>query len=139
MSGQILVPYDDSGPAEKALEYAFETFPDAAVTALYVVPIPAGYWTAFGDARELGAEQGREHGEEILENATTVATEYDRELETEVDIGKPAQTIVSRVEEGEFDTIIIGSHGREGVSRILLGSVAEMVVRRSPTTVIVVR
>lgn len=139
MSSRILVPYDGSGPAEKALEYAFETFPDAAVTALYVVPIPEGYWTAFGEAGEIGAEQGHEHGEEILENATAVATKYDRELDTDIDTGKPAQTIVNRAEENEIDQIVIGSHGREGVSRILLGSVAEMVVRRSPTPVVVVR
>lgn len=139
MSKQILVPYDGSDPAEKELEYAFETFPEAAVTALYVVPISEGYWTAFGEAENLDIERGRERGEEILEDATATATEHDRELETEIETREPDQMIVDRVEEEEYDTIVMGSHGREGVSRILLGSVAENVVRRSPTPVAIVR
>ncbi|MFW6265865.1 MAG: universal stress protein, partial [Halanaeroarchaeum sp.] len=43
------------------------------------------------------------------------------------------------VEETDVDHVVIGSHGRSGVGRILLGSVAERVVRRSPTPVTVVR
>lgn len=139
MSNRILVPYDGSDPAETALEYAFEKFPDAAVTALYVVPVPEGYWPAFGAAEEIDIERGRERGGELLEEATTIAQESNRDLETEVDTGKPDQVIVSRAEDEGYDTVVIGSHGREGVSRILLGSVAENVVRRSPTPVVVVR
>ncbi|RKD88971.1 universal stress protein [Halopiger aswanensis] len=139
MTERILVPFDGSDPAEAALEYAFETFPDASVTALYVVPVPEGYWRAFGAAEEIDMKQGRERGAELLEEATAIAQEHDRELETEVDKGKPEQTIVSQAEDEAYDTIVIGSHGREGVSRILLGSVAENVVRRSPTPVVVVR
>lgn len=139
MSDRILVPYDGSEPAEAALEYAFETFPEASVTALYVVPIPEDYWTAFGDTEQRSIERSRERGEEILEEATAIATEHDRELQTDIDTGKPDRTIISRAEDKDYDTIVIGSHGREGVSRILLGSVAENVVRRSPIPVVVVR
>lgn len=139
MSERILVPYDGSGPAAAALEYAFDTFPDAAVTALYVVPVPEGYWDAFSAAEEIDMKRGRERGAELLEEATEIARERDRTLETDVEVGKPKRTIVDRAEEEAYDAIVIGSHGREGVSRILLGSVAEGVVRRSPTPVIVVR
>ncbi|AEH39376.1 universal stress protein [Halopiger xanaduensis] len=139
MSERILVPYDGSDPAEAALEFAFETFPDAGVTALYVVPVPEGYWQAFGAAEEIDRKRGRKRGEEILEEATAIAREHDRNLETVIETGKPDQMIVSQAEEEEYDTVVIGSHGREGVSRILLGSVAENVVRRSPTPVVVVR
>ncbi|MFC6719052.1 universal stress protein [Natrialbaceae archaeon GCM10025810] len=139
MSERILVPYDGSVPAKEALEYAFEMFSEATVTALYVVPIPEDYWTAFGEAGDLDLDRGRERGAEVLEGAPAIADERDRELETDVETGKPDRVIVERIEDEGFDTVVIGSHGREGVSRILLGSVAEKVVRRSPAPVVVVR
>ncbi|SIR76240.1 universal stress protein [Natronorubrum thiooxidans] len=141
MSERILVPYDGSPPATKALEYAFETFPDASVTALTVVPLPEGYWAAFEDDEHRAAdiERARERGQEILEDATTTAAAHDRELDTDVATGKPDREIIEQAETEGYDTIVIGSHGREGVSRVLLGSVAEAVVRRSPIPVVVVR
>ena len=138
MTDRILVAYDGSDPADSALEYAFETFPDASVTALYVIPVYEGYWTSFGEGeREL--ERARERGEKTLEGATEIAAAYDRDLETEIASGEPERTIIDVAAEEEYETIVVGSHGREGVSRILIGSVAEAVVRRSPTPVIVVR
>ncbi|ELY44616.1 universal stress protein [Natronorubrum sulfidifaciens] len=141
MSERILVPYDGSPQATDALEYALETFPDASVTALNVVPLPEGYWAAFEDTEHRAADIDRAHerGQDVLEEAITVAAEHDRDLETEVATGKPAREIVEQAETDEYETVVIGSHGREGVSRVLLGSVAEMVVRRSPIPVVVVR
>ena len=141
MSERILVPYDGSPPSEKALEYTFETFPDADVTAVYVVPVPEGYWAAFEDPEDRipGADEADERGRTILDEATDIAAEHDRDLDVEVDTGTPDHVIVDRAADGEYDMIVIGSHGREGVSRILLGSVAENVVRRAPVPVTVVR
>ncbi|ADD07191.1 UspA domain protein (plasmid) [Natrialba magadii ATCC 43099] len=141
MSEQILLPYDGSTPSEKALEYALETFPDADLTALYVVPAPRGYWGAFEEAEDRipNAEKAKERGHELLDDAEAMAADQDRDLETELIVGEPEHVIVGQASDGEYDTIVIGSHGREGVSRVLLGSVAEKVVRRSPTPVVVVR
>ncbi|WP_306061692.1 universal stress protein [Natronococcus wangiae] len=141
MSDKILVPYDGSPPSKRALEYTFETFPDADATALYVVPAPEGYWAAFEDpdVRVPNADRGRDRGRDILDEATEIAAEHDRELDTEIELGKPDHAIVWKAENAPYDAIVIGSHGREGISRILLGSVAEKVVRRSPTPVVVVR
>lgn len=139
MSDRILVPYDGSEPATKALEYTFEKFPDADITALYVVPLPEGYWAVFEDSEERIPAATDERGRTIINEATELADERGRELTTEVDTGKPEREIVDRVADGAYDTVVIGSHGREGVSRILLGSVAESVVRRSPIPVVVVR
>ncbi|SER87570.1 universal stress protein [Natrinema salaciae] len=141
MSDRLLVPYDGSDPAEDALEYALETFPDGDVVALYVVPVPEGYWAAFQepDERIPAADGAHDHGRDILDEAADVAANRDREIETEIATGKPDHEIVERAVDGAYDTIVIGSHGREGISRILLGSVAENVVRRSPIPVVVVR
>ncbi|OIB58108.1 universal stress protein [Natrialba sp. SSL1] len=141
MSEQILLPYDGSTPSEKALEYALETFPDAALTALYVVPAPRGYWASFEEPEDRipNAEGAKERGRETLDEAVATAADQGRDLETELLIGEPEHVIVGQAAEGGYDSIVIGSHGREGVSRVLLGSVAEKVVRRSPTPVVVVR
>jgi nucleotide-binding universal stress UspA family protein len=53
--------------------------------------------------------------------------------------GDPANEIVAYAEETDVDHIVVGSHGRSGLSRVLLGSTAEKVVRRSPVPVTVVK
>lgn len=141
MNENVLVPFDGSEPAKGALEYAFETFPDSTVTAFYVIEVPGGYWTAFEDVEtEMpGYERASERAEEIVAEATEIGADHDRDVTTEIETGRPKQLVVDRAEEDDVDAIVIGSHGREGVSRILLGSVAEAVVRRSPVPVVVVR
>jgi len=54
-------------------------------------------------------------------------------------VGRPARAIEECAEEAAVDHVVIGSHGRDGIARILLGSVAETVVRRSPVPVTAVR
>ena len=80
-----------------------------------------------------------ENAESLLESARSVAEERDATVSTETVRGTPARRIVEFAEEEGVDQIVIGSHGRSGVSRVLLGSVAEQVVRRSPVPVTVVR
>ncbi|MFB6177175.1 MAG: universal stress protein, partial [Halobaculum sp.] len=60
-------------------------------------------------------------------------------VETDTAVGRPASAIVEYAETNEVDHLVLGSHGRTGVSRLLLGSNAEKVVRRSPVPVTVVR
>lgn len=56
-----------------------------------------------------------------------------------VAVGKPAAEIAKTAKEWPADVIVIGSHGRHGVQRALLGSVAEAVMRHAPCSVLVVR
>lgn len=56
-----------------------------------------------------------------------------------VAVGKPASAIVKTAKEWPADVIVIGSHGRHGLERALLGSVAEGVMRHAPCSVLVVR
>ncbi len=80
----------------------------------------------------------REKGEWILESVLDAVPD---EVETEPDLvaGHPAKAILRYADEHAVDGIVIGSHGREGPARVLLGSVAETVVRRSAVPVTVVR
>ena len=68
-----------------------------------------------------------------------VTDAYDATFATETVVGRPARTIVDYAEQEDVDAVVIGSHGGEAVGRVLLGSVAETVVRRSPVPVTVVR
>lgn len=140
MAKKTLVPIDDSPQAEAALAYALEEFPESSITALHVVRLPEGYWASFAESpAELpGYESAREHGRELLDAAARTAANEDREIETVVETGTPSREIVDYAVDGDFDQIVVGSHGRHGVDRVLLGSVSEAVVRRAPMTVVVV-
>ncbi len=140
MPRKTLVAVDGSPQSEAALAYALEEVPESAITALHVVQLPEGYWASFAssDAELPGYEQAQERGRELLEEAVEAAADAGRELETEIVSGKPAREIVDYATENGFDQIVVGSHGRHGVDRVLLGSVSEAVVRHAPMTVVVV-
>lgn len=138
----VLVPIDGSPQADAALEYALEEFEDTEITVLNVIdPIEAGYTsqaTVPGYSEEW-FEQSKAAADELFEDAQAAADEYGVDLATATEVGRPSRTIVSYAEDNDVDQIVMGSHGRSGVSRILLGSVAENVVRRSPMPVTIVR
>jgi len=142
MTKRLLVPVDGSDPADAALDFALEEYPDADITALSVIdPTDVGYGSveAAPSTFEHLQRTAEERTEAVLEAARETAAERGIELTTETVIGMPSRAIVEWAENNEVDGIVIGSHGREGVTRVLLGSVAESVVRRSPVPVTVVR
>lgn len=138
MAQRILVPYDGSPPADEALDKASELFPEATLVALTVVdPSEASYVGDGAPFPDEWQEDAIHSAEETLDKASDHLS--DRELETHWEIGRPSRTIVEFVEAEEIDHVVMGSNGRTGVARLLLGSVAETVVRRSPVPVTVVR
>lgn len=134
----VLVPMDGSDPARAALEYACERYPDAELTVLYVADPTEGITdsTAGGEPDDDGR---RTRAEAVFERARAIAADHDRPISTELFAGDAARSIVGFAAEGNVDHVVIGSHGRTGVSRVLLGSVAERVARRSPVPVTIVR
>ncbi|WP_255193906.1 universal stress protein [Natronobeatus ordinarius] len=144
MATHVLVPIDDSDQATKALEFALEEHADAQITALNVID-PSDFYAATGI--EGGAmanyEQIRENHENraknLLEEASKRAADAGVEIETDHVLGGVSRTIIEYADEHDVDHVVIGSHGRTGASRILLGSVAERVARRSPVPVTIVR
>jgi nucleotide-binding universal stress UspA family protein len=133
---KILVPVDESEQSHEALRYAHETFPHAEITALHVIAADS-YWTAFADDSVAvpGYERARKRAEALLDASRNETPE----IETRIETGSPAHEIVDYAGKGGFDAVVIGSHGRTGAARILLGSVAETVARRSPVPVTIVR
>ncbi|QLG50038.1 universal stress protein [Natrinema halophilum] len=136
----VLVAYDSSEPAQKAVEHAFVTYPDREIVLLRVIEAADGFT---GAGIKLTQEAIRERTEEVSaefpDEIRDIVSDPDVEFRTELVVGKPAREIVSYAEEHDVDHIIIGSHGRSGLTRVLLGSVAETVVRRAPVPVTVMR
>ncbi|MFW6018069.1 MAG: universal stress protein [Halapricum sp.] len=142
MGKHILIPVDGSDQAHRACEFVAEDYPHADVTLLHVInPAEAGYSVQAGlpTFSEEWYERQKGRAEEIFEEVESDLEGSNGSIEQEIEIGKPTNTIVEFAEMNEVDQIVMGSHGRSGVSRILLGSVAETVVRRSPVPVTVVR
>lgn len=142
MVRHVLVGYDESPQAEAALEHALSTYPDARVTVLHVTD--PRKWTIEGDEfgptfSEATYEEVTESGKRIIEEAAEVAERHGREIATELRTGGPGREIVRFARENDVDHVLVGGHGRQGVSRLLLGSVSETVVRRSPVPVTVMR
>jgi nucleotide-binding universal stress UspA family protein len=138
---RVLVPFDGSEQAKAALEYADSEHGDDDLVLLHVLDFVESGYNAAPEAALAGYwdewyEDAKSSGEKLLEEASE---EIDADPETELVVGRPSHAIVEYVEENDIDAVVIGSHGRDGLSRILLGSVAETVVRRSPVPVTVVR
>ncbi|MFC6764298.1 universal stress protein, partial [Natrinema soli] len=72
-------------------------------------------------------------------DADARAADHGRSIDTTVVVGQPADAIVDHATENEIDLIVVGSHGRTGFSRVLLGSVAERIARQAPVPVTIVR
>ena len=136
---RVLVPMDGSEQSWTALEYALEQFPEATLVCLRVAdPVQVGYGSGLdGNAAEEVMAAQEEAAEEMFEEVRERAGTAGVDLETRVEVGRPARVIEELAE--ECDHVVVGSHGREGIARVLLGSVAETVVRRSPVPVTVVR
>ncbi len=142
MPSDILVAMDDSIHAERALEYALESYPDATVTVLHVVGVPS---MLMGEAAGLALaadleDAASERAEPVFERARAIAADLDHEIRTSEAVGHPARTIVDRA--ANYDLVVLGSHGadwRRATRRFLIGNVAETVVKRAPVPVVVVR
>ncbi|MFB6107519.1 MAG: universal stress protein [Haloplanus sp.] len=142
MPDHVLVPFDGSDLSVRALDHALSSFPDAAVTVLYVVdPIDLVYEAEAGGTgvAEEWFAAAREGADDVLDRAQARADEDDVTLSREVIVGAAGREIVRYTEDHDVDHVVLGSHGREGLSRVLLGSVAEYVVRRAAAPVTVVR
>ena len=136
---RILVPIDFSDCAKKALRYAIPLAKDyeAALTLLYVVPTHHG---EYGDIDYAILEAEMRAGSE-KELSTLAVDEVRGEVpaDTLVRTGSPGLEIIEVAKSLSADLIVISTHGRTGLKHVLLGSIAEAVVRRAPCPVLVVR
>ena len=143
----ILVPTDGSSTATQAAEQAFElaTLCNATVHILHVVELSyqASVDTLAGlESSSLPDEMAaarEEAGEELTSTLAENASERGLTTVTEVDRGFAPRTILDYVAEYDLDLIVMGTHGRSGLDRLLLGSVTERVIRQATVPVHVVQ
>ncbi|MEF8856237.1 MAG: universal stress protein [Haloplanus sp.] len=139
---RILVPTDGSDGVERAIEHAAEVARtnEADIHGLYVLSTDAYAGLAMESSWENVDRLLREDAQEAVARVREIAGTVDEEVpvETAVVEGKPSREIVRYAEEVGCDLIVMGTHGRGGIDRLLLGSVAESVVRASsiPVTTI---
>ncbi|MFB6185856.1 MAG: universal stress protein [Halobacteriaceae archaeon] len=138
---RILVPTDGSAGMERVIEHAVELAADqgATIYAVYVINTASYASLSMDSSWEGVAEMLEQEGETALEEVIEIAETRDVSVETIELSGTPSQEIVRYAQDKECDLIIMGTHGRGGIDRLLLGSVAEKVVRTATVPVLTMR
>ena len=138
----ILVPSDFSECSEEALRYGLELARrfDAELHLLHVVQDPLTQpWAAEGFSVPL-FEVVDEWQKQAADRLKASVPEADRGRVTVVSVvATPYAEILDYANAHKIDLIVMGTHGRGGVSHMLLGSIAERIVRRAPCPVLTVR
>lgn len=129
---KILVPTDFTDTSDKALDFAIELAQkfNASITVMHAYEIPViGFPDGSLVATAEIASRIQDAGRTGLDAAVSIRSSRGVPLETVLREGNPAEEIRAVAEEMSADVIVIGTHGRRGLARALLGSVAENVIR----------
>jgi nucleotide-binding universal stress UspA family protein len=134
---RILVPTDFEGPASRALEVAIELARehDASLTLVHVWTIPPVYTEGFAWPVEGLEEAARK----ALDADLARVRQRLPGARAVLACGAAWEEILAAAKHNDADLIVMGTHGRRGLPRLWLGSVAERVVRTSPIPVLTVR
>lgn len=141
---KILVPVDFSEDASRAIETAIDLGRryEASITLLNVleptafVVFPESTGVYDGTSPSAAMTQIAEALSKAKESALAQGA---RAVEVQQRRGYPPQEIIDFARAGGFDLIVMGTHGRTGLAHMLIGSVAERVVRMAPCSVLTVR
>jgi nucleotide-binding universal stress UspA family protein len=133
---RILVPTDFSETSDVALQYGIG-LAQAFSAQLYLLHVPGKTGENFEADFPIG--QFENAARERLE--TLVSPQEAKQLRPEyaLRIGSPSDEIVRYADDRDIELIVMGTHGRSGVTHMLMGSVAEQVVRHAPCPVLTVR
>ena len=134
---RILVPIDFSPGSDAAKETATalarDSYGSLIVAHVEVVPMPVGGGEFLYDFSETASDEIAARLNAVVLPDPDIPA--DRRLLT----GDPAEAIITLAKEEKVDMIVMGTHGRRGLSRLLMGSVAEHVVRVAPCPVLTVK
>ncbi len=132
---RILFPVDFSAHSEVCLEQSSRLLTGdhpREVHFLYVLPTPTDFSTWSGDPKA-------EVQQRLEEFMALFKSEGDEKITSSVTTGHPSSVICKYAADHRCDLIIMATHGRTGLSHMLLGSTAEQVVRHAPCPVLTVR
>jgi len=144
---RILVPTDFSDPAPQILALAVQlAAADAQVELFHVLRLPYAVGVGFPEFAGAGLVEmerwrtgARAEAQERGRKLAATAARPDVWMKVALAEGAPAPEIHRKLEVAPWDLVVMGTHGRRGVRRGLLGSVAEATVRHAPCSVITVR
>jgi nucleotide-binding universal stress UspA family protein len=145
---RIMACTDFSEPGDRAIEAAFSLAPDgdATVVLVHVVdalhipnPMYAHYYRSDEWSPEVQANAQSEARQALERLVPKKATGGERQVEMVVGHGRPIDEIVRIAEEHAADLIVVGTQGHSAIAHLLLGSVAERIVRHAPCSVLLVR
>lgn len=134
---KLLVPLDGSPLAEHALAKALEVA-EGEPTFLLLRAAEASTWPGT-DPTDEQIRVVREAERYLDDVKQTLAARGVRHVETSVWYGPPAAAIVEAAAAGKADLIVMTTHGRSGLGRLILGSVAEAVLRGTATPILLLR
>ena len=137
----ILVPTDFSEPATRALRFASTLAQESGAHLLVLYAdtfeIPIDYTTTAAQVA-LGSQQLAENVREELQTYTELHVGTKVPFDVRVVIDKPVTAILDQVRETGADLIVMGTHGRRGFRRLIVGSVTEAIVRKATVPVLTV-
>jgi len=138
---KILIATDGSEHTKNAVNYGIDLAKNtgAKLHAIYVVDTAAFASIPMDAAWESMYELLKQEGDEATRYVSEKAEEESLEVEKSTIEGHPAEEIIKYAENNSIDIIVMGTLGKSGLDRFLLGSVAEKVVRNSKIPVLVVK
>jgi nucleotide-binding universal stress UspA family protein len=150
MIEKVLLPTDGSETAEKAIAFAVRLFANTSckVTLLSVVeePVYSAFWSDGLIAPEVLMPPPEELREELDQRAEEMLAESAKPLRDaglhvipKIRFGNSAGEILQEAEEGGYEMIVMGSHGRGALGGFLLGSVSNRVIHHAVCPVLIVR
>lgn len=137
MYDTVLIPTDGSDESQAAIDHGIALADRLDATVHGISIVPEGPHSAM-KRDELRAEP-QEEARESNQLVETAAERAGIDVTSDVREGVPQEAILEYAEETDADMIVIGTVGRTGLDHVLLGSVAEEVVRNSPIPVVTVR
>jgi len=138
---KILLPIEGKEDAQVAIRFlATKPFREPVEIQLMLVwPQPQTPWPmTLGNSKQL-EEQAILHGQELLDSLTVKLGIMEYPATTYVGLGDPSYAIIEQQRANKADMIMMGSHGRRGISRFLLGSVSHSVLHQADCPVFIVR
>ncbi|MBV8460914.1 MAG: universal stress protein, partial [Candidatus Eremiobacteraeota bacterium] len=139
MFTSILTPVDGSPPSDAAVKLAIAMAKayKAKLLFLHAVAIPLPVHDAGGFAREQIVQEEQTRGDEILGEAMKLAKDAGVAAQTQLVGGSVSEAVLTAADEHGCDVIVMGTHGRTGIARAVLGSKTADVIARSPLPVLV--
>jgi len=138
---KILIPTDNSKVSIEAAKQALEIakLMNSKVYVIYVVDImpfvglpTEGFWESMKEILE-------EEGKEAFNKIKNMAEEFDIDIVSEILEGNPAKEIVEYANKKNINLIVMGTSGKSGIDKLLLGSVAEKVSKRAQCPILLVK